>query len=510
MSEISLRSYQTEACDRIESELQSVKSTLLVLPTGVGKTITFAELARRYSERGQRVLILAHRDELISQAVDKVSRIVNPDLITVEKANQVADREKLVIVGGVQTLQKKRLESWPKDFFDLIVIDEAHHASAKTYANIIEHFKTSDIVGVTATPYRQGKAKLSDVFESRAFEMDLWAAIDAGHLCPITALVSSEKIDLRSVRTLARDFNDADLGHVIEANISKIVDATVKHCRGRQRVLIFVPTVACAEKLALEMQARQMSADFIHGGSEDRAEKLDDFASGLTRVLINASLLTEGFDCPGIDAVVIARPTKSQGLLVQMVGRGTRNSPGKTDLLILDFSWELTTGDIASLLEDPTRPGTRCSNATDRVIDLAEARETARIAAILREAEVNRERLKMQPLQLRGQKLKDVMELNEVGFQFPEVRRIGPPATARQLEVLSNWLGLKWTPQGLTVADASDLLDHLSRRREAGLATPKQIRLIQRISPDEDPATLTFEEAGEIIDTALGSRAFVR
>jgi superfamily II DNA or RNA helicase len=496
---VELRPYQIEACDNIEVELMFKKSTLLVLPTGVGKTITFAELARRYSAQGQRVLILAHRDELIAQAVDKVGRLVAPDLITIEKADQFADRTKPIVIGGVQTMQRTRLESWPKDHFHLIVIDEAHHASAKTYKNIIAHFETSDLLGVTATPYRQGKDKLADVFQTTAYSMDLWQAIDAGHLCPLKSMIASERIDLTGIRIMARDFDCAALGKVIEANLEKIVRVTLKSIESRRKILAFVPTIEASKRLAMMLRAEGISAEYISGECPDRAEKLARFESGEIRILTNASLLTEGFDCPAVDAVILARPTKSRSLLVQMLGRGMRNSPGKENVLLVDFSWKTAENDLASILEDPYTPGGKVPYEVDEEFDMAEARERSRLRRIFLEAQQRRDRLEMQAQTLRGNNARQTMDLRYFGIKL-EINENSDdiPATARQLEIIQNWLRLSWTPTGLTYPMARQILGKLALRRDQGLASPGQVRMLRSVMsrrPPEDIATITFDDA---------------
>lgn len=336
---MNLRPYQTTAVESTEAGWLECSRQLGVLPTGSGKTIVFSHLAHRRLEKSrQRTLILAHREELIDQAIEKLHRATGV-IAAKEKASERASRLAGVVVGSVQSLQGARLESWPRDHFGLVVVDEAHHTLATTYRNILAHFDGhAHVLGVTATSDRGDKRNLGEYFQRISFEVSLFDLIGQGFLAPITIKSVPLSIDLSAVKSTAGDFNDADLGDALEPYLPQIAGAIAEHGRGR-RVLVFVPLIATSHKFVAACQDVGLDAHHIDGTSPDRSEILQRFAKWDFSVLSNAMLLTEGFDDPGIDCVVVLRPTRSRPLYAQMVGRGTRVHDFKENLLLLDFLW---------------------------------------------------------------------------------------------------------------------------------------------------------------------------
>lgn len=355
-----LRDYQLAAVESTELAFESFDKVLGVCPTGSGKTVIFSHLAKRRADKGERTLILAHRDELIDQACAKLSAATG----------LYAEREKAdcyagvhigagwqVVVASIQTMTR-RLDRWPKDYFHLIVCDEAHHALSESWQRVLNHFD-AQVLGVTATPHRGDKKQLGTYFQSIAFEVGLFDLIDAGWLSPIVPFSLPIQIDLsRALKPVivkdehgndceirrdsgARfrngDFDATDLGDALEPYLAEIAAAVKEHCAFR-RTLAFLPLRSTSRKFVEHCQAVGLQARHIDGESVDRKELLQWFANG-GEVLSNAMLLTEGFDDPGIDCVIPLRPTQSQPLYAQMVGRGTRIAPGKRDLLLLDFLW---------------------------------------------------------------------------------------------------------------------------------------------------------------------------
>jgi len=318
-------------------EWRTVRRTLLVLPTGTGKTIVFSHLAKRLTEAGKRVLILAHREELIDQAIDKLHRATGI-CASKEMAKHKADRGASVVVASVQTLTGDRLASWPAEHFDVLIIDEAHHTVADTYMRIIARFAKARVLGVTATPDRGDEVGLKHAYDSIAYQYRLSKAIKEGYLSKVKALTIPLDIEMKTVKIQAGDFSAREAGAVLDPYLEQIADAMDIHCRQR-RTVVFLPLIATSQRLAAMLSARGARVAEINGKSPDRREILQDFAEGKYHVLCNSMLLTEGWDEPSVDCIVCLRPTKIRALYAQIVGRGMRLHPGKDHLLLLDFLW---------------------------------------------------------------------------------------------------------------------------------------------------------------------------
>jgi superfamily II DNA or RNA helicase len=502
-----LRDYQLEAITSIEHEFSlGRRSTLLVLPTGTGKTVVFSELARRYAESGRRTLILAHRDELIEQAVEKASRLIDPTRIGIEKASKHASCSAMVVIGSVQTLRQKRLESWPADHFSLIVCDEAHHAAAESYKRVFDHFTKAKHLGVTATPHRGDDQKLSDIFESRAFELGLWEAVDRGFLSQLELLIADVRVDLRGIRIKAGDFDSEQLNGAITANMEALVNSITRHCQGR-KTIIFVPTRACAQLMAQRLADAGMKADYVTYKCTTRAEKIARYQRGELQVLVNPTLLTEGFDDPSTDCIVLCRPTRSRVALMQQIGRGVRLHRGKENCLVIDFAWQTGRRDIACLLEDQPIAAGQPALPLNRPHNLAQLRERARVEAI-RQAELQRQReVKLRRAELRF--ADGTIDLRLIGLTATDEMLTGRPATPRQIAAVQNWLKLPFTPENLTMNAAGAILDRLGVRLRGSMATYRQLILIRRVRPNLEPeklARLTFNEASAILERALKQR----
>ncbi len=345
-----LRPYQSIAVDAVLRELEDRISTLVVMPTGTGKTVLFAEVIQRMPPG--RIMVVAHREELITQAADKIARVTGhkPDI---EMASEWADQSRFqrsrVVVSSVQTQiagmdGAGRMTRFDPQQFVLLVIDEAHHATAASYRKVIQHYRQNPelrVLGVTATPDRADEEALGQVFDSVAYDYEISDAIRDGYLVPILQRsVVVESLDLSTVRTTAGDLNGADLQAVLsrEENLHGIAHPTYELARGR-KTLVFADSVANAERLAeILNRHRDGCARWVCGETpkEDRRKLFADFSGGQYQFLVNVGVATEGYDEPGIEAVVLARPTKSRALFAQMVGRGTRPLPGVIDLPGLD------------------------------------------------------------------------------------------------------------------------------------------------------------------------------
>lgn len=334
------RPYQQKAAAAIHREWDAGnKKTLVVMPTGTGKTIVFASIVNDQVEKGEHVLILAHREELLQQASDKLKMVTGLETALEKAQSSALDSDKMVVVASVQTLSKQnRLMKYPRDYFGTIIIDEAHHTAAKTYKGILEHFIDAKVLGVTATPDRSDMKSLSDIFDSLAFEYKLPDAIREGYLCKINTKTIPVEVDISKVHINAGDFSAQDLGNVLDLYLDTIADAIVRECQNRKTV-IFTPLVRISKRLCNILNKRNFKTAEVNGASADRKDVLKGFDNGEYKALTNAMLLTEGWDCPTVDCIICLRPTKSRSLYAQIVGRGTRLCEGKKNLLVLDFLW---------------------------------------------------------------------------------------------------------------------------------------------------------------------------
>lgn len=485
-----LRPYQNEAVRSVlETWEQGVRSALLVLPTGTGKTVVFSAIGDAILRRGGRLLILAHRAELLEQAQDKFERLtgIRPQLEQAESTTVGSWCN--AVVGSVQSFNDKRLERFVPDDFTHIIIDEAHHTLAVSYMRVLSHFPDAHILGVTATADRGDKRNLGEFFQVCAYEMSLATAIKDGWLSPIRQLTIPLDIELAAPRS--GDWSERECASAIEPYLERIADEMASAASDRKSV-VFLPLIATAQRFCALLNARGLSAREVNGQSEDRAETLAWFRDAPKgSVICNAMLLTEGWDEPSADCVVVLRPTKVRSLYAQMVGRGTRLSPGKENLLVLDFLWHV---DRHSLCR-PAHLVCRNPELADRVseilaqeteeTDLLEAEESAestvqqeREEALRRELEAQRQRRRqlVDPLQYEAS-----IDLSGSVVEYhPDERSLsamGPP-TETQLAALEKW-GIY--PEGVTcMGHASRILATLALRREQGLSSPKQIRLLER------------------------------
>lgn len=503
-----LRPYQQQARDRIHAEWDAGHTrTLLVLPTGTGKTIVFASVAADQVRAGDRVLILAHRGELLEQAADKLQR--STGLVSaVEKAESTClDSWFRVVVGSVQTLQRTaRLERFPQDYFGTIIIDEAHHAITDGYRRILDYFSGAKVLGVTATPDRGDMRNLGEVFDSLAFEYKLTDAIKEGYLCKIMAQTIPLQLDITSVTMSGGDYAVGDLGTALDPYLEQIAAEMARRCKSRKTV-VFLPLIKTSQKFRDLLNAKGFRAAEVNGQSEDRREVLADFDAGKYNVLCNSMLLTEGWDCPSVDCVVVLRPTKVRSLYSQMVGRGTRLSPGKTDLLLLDFLWMTDKHELCRpadlVCEDRTvaRQMTEHLAETGCPEDIEEAAAQASEDVVAQREEALAKQLEEQ--RRKKAKLVDPLQY-EMSIQAEDLAGYVPafgweagPPSEQQTAALEK-LGI--LPDAVESAGkAALLLDRLNKRRDEGLTTPKQIRCLEKYG-FQHVGTWSFEAARHMID----------
>lgn len=503
-----LRPYQQQARDRIHAEWDAGHTrTLLVLPTGTGKTIVFASVAADQVRAGDRVLILAHRGELLEQAADKLQR--STGLVSaVEKAESTClDSWFRVVVGSVQTLQRTaRLERFPQDYFGTIIIDEAHHAITDGYRRILDYFSGAKVLGVTATPDRGDMRNLGEVFDSLAFEYKLTDAIKEGYLCKIMAQTIPLQLDITSVTMSGGDYAVGDLGTALDPYLEQIAAEMARRCKSRKTV-VFLPLIKTSQKFRDLLNTYGFRAAEVNGQSDDRRQVLADFDAGKYNVLCNSMLLTEGWDCPSVDCVVVLRPTKVRSLYSQMVGRGTRLSPGKTDLLLLDFLWMTDKHELCRPADLVCEDRTVARQMTETLAESGCPEDIEQAAAQASEDVVaqREEALAKQLAEQRRKKAKLVDPLQyEMSIQAEDLAGYVPafgweagPPSEQQTAALEK-LGI--LPDAVESAGkAALLLDRLNKRRDEGLTTPKQIRCLEKYG-FQHVGTWSFEAASHMID----------
>ena len=508
-----LRPYQQQARERIHAEWENGHTrTLLVLPTGTGKTIVFASVAADQVRAGDRVLILAHRGELLEQAADKLQR--STGLVSaVEKADATCLNTWFrVVVGSVQTLQRTaRLERFSHDYFGTIIIDEAHHAITDGYRRILDYFGSAKVLGVTATPDRGDMRNLGEVFDSLAFEYKLTDAIKEGYLCRIMAQTIPLKLDISSVTMSGGDYAVGDLGTALDPYLEQIAAEMAQRCKGRKTV-VFLPLIKTSQKFRDLLNSHGFRAAEVNGQSTDRKEVLADFDAGKYNVLCNSMLLTEGWDCPSVDCVVVLRPTKVRSLYSQMVGRGTRLSPGKSDLLLLDFLWMTDKHELCRPADLVCEDRAVARQMTENLAQTG-CPEDIEKAAVQASEDVVAQREEALAKQLEEQRRKKARLVDplqyEMSIQAEDLAGYVPafgweagPPTEQQAAALEK-LGI--LPDAVESAGkASLLLDRLHKRRDEGLTTPKQIRCLEKYG-FQHVGRWSFEQAKHMIDRIAAS-----
>lgn len=498
-----LRPYQTAALEAVRGAYREKhRAVLVVMPTGTGKTVLFAEIARL--AKGP-VLVLAHRQELVQQARDKIAAWCD-DVVAVEMGAQRdftrpdGTRPKIT-VASVQSLSR-RLRTIPSDAFRIVVVDEAHHATATSYRTILDHFH-AHLLGVTATPDRSDRVPLGEVFSKVAFDYDMQRAISDGWLCPIRSFLVQTRADFSGVRKVAGELATGEVEKVLVRDLHLIeIAKPIFRERGSRPAIVFAASVAHARALArvLNDLAEDPSYAAALDGSmplERRAPVLQRFRRGQIRVLVNCSLFTEGFDVPEIALVAIARPILSRSFYAQMVGRGTRIAPGKRDVLVLDFV-----------------PG-NCRHTLAHAIDIfSDEREEVRARARRLTAEASSEgrSLGLEEALALAQEEQEALEADvtyqlqqrdpfaAIGIDFAAYsnrKRPGARATASQLSYFKR-AGLPIERiADLSMEQAEALREELLDRKAVGLCTPKQAA--QLVQHGIDPEHLYHDEAKELL-----------
>lgn len=509
-----LRPYQEEARVKVQQEWkEGRKRTLLVLPTGCGKTIVFSKIIEDRVKMGERVLVLAHRSELLEQASDKLMTATGLGTALEKAENTSIGSWFRVVVGSVQTMQReKRLSQFPPNHFNTIVIDEAHHAISDGYQRVLEHFGEANVLGVTATPDRGDMRNLGSYFDSLAYEYPLVDAVKSGYLSKITAITIPLELDLSTVSQQGGDFKASEIGTALDPYLEQIADEMVKQCKDRKTV-VFLPLVKTSQKFRDILNEKGFRAAEVNGESKDRAEILEDFDKDKYNVLCNSMLLTEGWDCPTVDCVVVLRPTKVRALYSQMVGRGTRLAPGKENLLLLDFLWHTERHElcrpahlIASSPEVAKKMTENMAEDTEVEFSLLEAEEQASKDVVAEREEALAKQLAEQRRKKR--KLVDPLQF-EMSIQAEDLADYVPsfgwemaPPSEKQLKALEKF-GI-YTEEIGNAGKAGKLLDRLNKRKDSGLTTPKQIRLLEGRG-FRNVGMWKFEDASNLINRIAAS-----
>jgi superfamily II DNA or RNA helicase len=532
-----LRDYQKSGSDAVFDQWREVDSTLLVYPTGCGKTILFADVIRRSFPK--RAMVLAHREELIWQARDKIARSTGLRC-DVEMADYRAQGDQSlfgrapVVISTIQTQTAGgdgggRMGKFDPFHFGVLIIDEAHHATARTYRRVIDYYRTNPalkVLGVTATPDRADEEALGQVFQSVAYDYEILDAIHDGWLVPIEQqMVNIEGLDFSTIRTTAGDLNGADLAAVMEAekNLHGIASASIEIV-GTKRSLVFTASVKHASMQAeIYNRHRPGMAAWVCGKTDkdERRKILADFASGKVQVVCNCGVLTEGFDDPGVEVIIMGRPTKSRSLYSQMVGRSTRPLPGLVDgpetpeerraaiasspkpsCLIVDFVGNsgrhklITSADILG--------GKVSEEAVEKAkLHAKQAGKPVCMVEVLDEAEKELEQKRLAEEARRARIVArakwtatavspfDVLEVRPVK---PRGWDLGKQLTEKQRSFLARQ-GIN--PDTLPYPQAKQLISELMYRWQAKLCTFKQAKLLRKHGY---PTNVTVPEASQIID----------
>lgn len=538
---MNLREYQTEAIECVLAAWgRGVRSPAVVLPTGAGKTVIFAELCARLVAAGERPVVLVNRDELVRQSVAKL-RDANPDLtVGVVQAGR-NDLRGHVVVASIQTLSRaRRLAHVPQGRFTHLVVDEAHYAAADSWRRVLDHFN-APTVGFTATMERTDKRGLGEIWDEVVFKRSTRWAIQEGYLVPVRAqTVVIPELDLSSVKISQGDLADGDLGRAMAQAkagplIAQAYNELARNEAGElRRGICFAPTIEVAENFLLDFRDAGIPTELVIGTTPtaERQAKYAATRAGDNRVLMSVGVLTTGFDEPTVEVAIVARPTKSRGLYQQMIGRALRLSPdtGKHDALILDVvgASRLGLSTLVDLrLDEP---------ATDKIEDDEDLDERGSIIIpkVAPETPDEIEFKEVDPFD--GTDVEEVAarktlarrtsqttmwDITEGGIPF-----LPPSETFLAYVALRKLQDGSWevwrVPQGSgtatllearrTLAEAM-LVAHETRGsilKLAGMASEGQIRFLWRLQVEFDEENLTKQDASKLINRKLASRRLDR
>jgi len=503
---IAPRPYQSSAVEDVLAEFRrGVRSTLLVMPTGTGKTVVFAILAAIARAKG-RVLVIAHREELVEQARERIAAVTDLN-VGVEAGAARVDADALpdVVVASVQTLARaERRERFAPDAFVLVVVDEAHHATAKTYGAVLDRFAKAKVLGVTATPDRLDGRGLRAVFQTCAHVYEIRDAIEDQWLVPIKQRrVTVEGLSLDTVRTRGRngagDFDDDALAkQMLAEGMLHRIAAPLADLASARPTIVFTPTVAVAGELAAVL-GRYVGASEVRSldGSvhrDERAATVNAYKRGDFRVLVNCALFTEGFDAPRVSCVAVARPTKSRALYAQMIGRGTRLHPEteKDHLLVVDFTDASTHHKLVTVAD--VLGGLCDEDVRERVNALAVDNPDTNVSELLTAAEAQVAAERRHRLLCEARYRAQTIDPFDVIGADPHPGRGGCAMTPTQVQILRD----RGVPaKGYDRDQANALIDKMFERDRLGLCRFKPASILAKYGLNPDVSRALASEAME-------------
>lgn len=539
-----LRTYQEEAIQGVQTTHLGGKKSLVVMATGTGKTHVFVHYMAKM--RG-RTMIVANREELVQQAMKKVNEVGVP--CDVEQANYWADEANLhghaqCVVASIQSLNakwkprwgdpKKRMNRFNWSQFDLLVIDEAHHAVSKSYLDLIalatQQNPNIKILGVTATPDRLDKRGMGTVFDEVSYRYEMDKAIDDSWLVPITqSMIHVDSLDFSSVKTTAGDFNVGELARLMEyeTHLQSVAVPTVEQA-GDGRAVLFATSVNQAERIAEIINRMRPGKAVTVDGKTDKVERkriFEAFAKGDYQFLCNCQVATEGWDCPEVELVAIARPTKSRALYTQMVGRGTRPLPEvfqgtdnaadrkarigssrKTQCRVLDFVGNsghhhlICTADILAGDNEVVakRVRHRIERGEETEVQEMVAEEKIRLSEERKEIERKRREGLVADVSYSTRTV-DPFNLLAVKPKRSSQWTNNNPISPAQENVLIR-AGIE--VHGYEPVQQRQILEQIWKRRKKGLCTLKQMKMLVRLGvPIAEAKKMPFEQASTKIDS---------
>jgi superfamily II DNA or RNA helicase len=512
--EISPRIYQLKAFSKTLGGWEHARRQLCVMPTGTGKTVVQAMLVQHGHKNRENSLVLVPSTELVRQSSSKIHSATGQRCL-IEQAENWADigaednKGGVCVVASVQSMTRsERLDRFPKDYFRYVIVDEAHHCIAPSYAPIFERFDEAMTVGFTATPDRGDKKSLAKYFERISHEYTLKEAINDGWCCPIVAMTLPVNIDLNKAKVTAGDIDLHDADDAIKPYLQDI--ARQAHNVAAERFGIFFLTFTDTSRMmAGLLRSAGFMSNHIDGGMDKHELEflMSEFRAKKFGAICNAKLLSEGVDIPHVDMVVPLRPTKSRALYAQQVGRGTRICEGKENVLLLDFLWHSERHSLchpASLIcqdEEAQDIATgRIANGETDLLAACEAAEEAVIEtkekALARYLDENKTRKPgtIDPISFATwTHEKEIIEYEPI-FEWEK-----RPATEGQKSALQR-AGIDY--ESITAGYASRVIDAIKRRSHVGLATPPQLKTLRRFGR-KDVAGVTFRSAGDFLGARL-------
>lgn len=520
---VELRDYQEDCRDYVfHSFLNGINRALVQLPTGTGKTVLMGAIAHHaIHDYRWPVLLLAHRTELLGQAGEKFARMGLDTVLEKSSSNAQTDMGlfgskgtiSTVVLGSIQTMKGRRLSSWPQERFGLIMVDETHHIVSRQYKDLLNHFSSYKLLGVTATADRADKQNLGQVFtetDKPVYEFPLKDAIELGVLCKIEIRRLFTGIDISSVKkTSEGDLNLSDLAELISPEINNLA-LKIIHEVGERKAIVFAPNVRIAEAFASCLTGHGYGARSVSSkdSNEYREAAVADFHDDRYQYLVNYGIFTEGFDEPSIEAVVLVRPTTSRALYSQMVGRGTRHyPPKKKNCIIVDMVFNSEKHELVHPVElfDNSRFDSEVENLAKKYIDEGKVKDLVEAINLADVQHKENKRLRVEAREVEFKKyhrvIYDAMGLCDVGLityrksDFDGAWR----ATPEQVEQLKKFKIER--PHELTRTGAQRRLNILYDRRKKGLATNSQLQhLVANRVPEAEACRMTVGEASQKLD----------